>query len=226
MQKTQRPDGAVVGSSKRLASRFYRLKMGHARIGQYLHWAGVRSTAQCWWCQYPTQTREHLLKVCSKWKEPRHRGMRVVPLQDADAGTLVQEPSALEETTNKRFCGRRCGGIWEEGRTVSRSETCSRMNGAPVRFWTSCVPQRWGAGSHAINESSSPSSSTPRLGITNKPTSGPSWPLTRATPTEWNSPGVRYRVRYGRNPLPSDLSSTWSARSPRPSGRRRRRGWV
>jgi len=64
MPKTQRPDGTVSGSPKRLASRFYQLKTGRARIGQYLHWAKVRPTAQRWWCQGPTLTREHLFKVC------------------------------------------------------------------------------------------------------------------------------------------------------------------
>jgi len=47
MPKTQRPDGTFASGSKRLASRFYQLKTGHARIGQYLHWAKVRPTAQC-----------------------------------------------------------------------------------------------------------------------------------------------------------------------------------
>jgi len=51
MPKRQKPDGTVANSSKRLASRFYQLKTGHARTGQYLHWAKVRPDAQCWWCK-------------------------------------------------------------------------------------------------------------------------------------------------------------------------------
>ena len=31
-------------------------------------WAKARTTAQCWWCQGPTQTRDHLFKVCPEWK--------------------------------------------------------------------------------------------------------------------------------------------------------------
>jgi hypothetical protein len=58
----------VAGSTKRLASRFYQLKTGHCRTGQYLHWAKVRPTAQCWWCRCLTQTRDHLLKGCPRWK--------------------------------------------------------------------------------------------------------------------------------------------------------------
>ena len=68
MPKSQRPDDAVAGSAKRLASRYYQLKTGHARTGQYLHRAKVRPDAQCWWCRCPSQTREHLFKVCPEWK--------------------------------------------------------------------------------------------------------------------------------------------------------------
>jgi len=42
MPKSQKPDGAVAGSTKRLVSRYYQLKTGHARTEQYLHWAKVR----------------------------------------------------------------------------------------------------------------------------------------------------------------------------------------
>jgi len=68
MPKRQKPDGAVAGSTKRLASRYYQLKTGHARTGQCLHWAKVRPDAQGWWCKCPSQTRDHLFKVCPEWK--------------------------------------------------------------------------------------------------------------------------------------------------------------
>jgi len=71
MPMSQKPDGAVAGSTRRLASRFYQLEIGHARTGQYLHWAKIRPTAQCWWCQCPSQTRDHLFKVCPEWKMPQ-----------------------------------------------------------------------------------------------------------------------------------------------------------
>ena len=77
MPRIQKPDGTVAGSAKRLAARFYQLKTGHARTGEYLHWTKARPTAQCWWCPHPKQTREHLLKGCprrrkqqkARWKE-------------------------------------------------------------------------------------------------------------------------------------------------------------
>jgi len=68
MPESQRPDSVVAGSTKGLASRFYQLKTGHCRTGQYLHWTKARPTAQCWWCRCPTQTRDHLLKGCPRWK--------------------------------------------------------------------------------------------------------------------------------------------------------------
>jgi len=69
MLRSQRPDGTVAGSTKRLASRFYQLKTEHARTGKYLHWTKARWTAQCWWCPHPKQTREHLLKGCPRWRK-------------------------------------------------------------------------------------------------------------------------------------------------------------
>jgi len=50
MPKSQKPDGAVAGSTKTIASRFYQIKSGHCQTGQYLN----RATPQCWWCRYPT----------------------------------------------------------------------------------------------------------------------------------------------------------------------------
>ena len=35
MPVSQKPDGAVASSSKRLASRFYQIKTGHCLTGQY-----------------------------------------------------------------------------------------------------------------------------------------------------------------------------------------------
>jgi len=68
MPKSQRPDGTVAGSTKRLASQFYQTKMGYYLSGQYLYWTKNRPTPQCWWCQYQIQTWEHLFKVCPEWK--------------------------------------------------------------------------------------------------------------------------------------------------------------
>jgi ribonuclease HI len=68
MPARQKPDGAVAGSSKRLASRFYQLKTGHCLTGQHLHRTKSRPTPQCWWCASETQTRDHLFKECVEWR--------------------------------------------------------------------------------------------------------------------------------------------------------------
>ena len=57
-------------ANKRLAARFYQLKTGHCLTGQYLAWTTRHPDASCWWCQYSTQTREHLFKNCPQWKSP------------------------------------------------------------------------------------------------------------------------------------------------------------
>jgi len=65
----QKPDPTVARANKRLASRFYQLKMGHCLAGQYLAWTARRPDASCWWCpQYKIQTREHVFKNCPQWK--------------------------------------------------------------------------------------------------------------------------------------------------------------
>ena len=47
MPASQKPDGTVAGSTKRLASRFYQVKTGHCLTGQYLHWTKSRPTPEC-----------------------------------------------------------------------------------------------------------------------------------------------------------------------------------
>jgi hypothetical protein len=57
-------------SVKSLATRFYRLKSGHAPTGVYLKRFGHREDDKCWWCGGTTaQTWEHLFRHCSRWKE-------------------------------------------------------------------------------------------------------------------------------------------------------------
>ena len=61
--ESQRPEGTVAGSCKRLSSCFYQLQTGHCNTGQYLNWTKNRSTPQWWWCWNTIQTREYLFKV-------------------------------------------------------------------------------------------------------------------------------------------------------------------
>jgi hypothetical protein len=62
-----------MNSVKSLAARFYRLKSGHAPVGTYLKRFGHRDDDKCWWCggggRTAAQTREHLFRHCSRWKD-------------------------------------------------------------------------------------------------------------------------------------------------------------
>ena len=54
-----------------LAPSFYRVKTGHAPTGVYLKRFGNRDDDKCWWCggtATQTQTREHLFRHCSRWR--------------------------------------------------------------------------------------------------------------------------------------------------------------
>jgi hypothetical protein len=67
-----------------LASRFYQLRMNKVPTGSYLMRIGKAANDKCWWCcpgseSGPSQTREHLFKDCSRWKEQQviiWRGIR------------------------------------------------------------------------------------------------------------------------------------------------------
>ena len=58
---------------KPLAARFYRLKSGHVPVGTYLKRFGHRDDDRCWGCggggRTVAQTREHLFRHCSRWKD-------------------------------------------------------------------------------------------------------------------------------------------------------------
>jgi ribonuclease HI len=58
-----------MASAKSLATRCYQLKCGHAPIGAYLKRFGHRENYKCWRCGGTvTETQEHLLRHCSRWK--------------------------------------------------------------------------------------------------------------------------------------------------------------
>jgi len=66
---TKRP--VPMTSVKSLATRFYRLKCGHAPTGVDLKRFGHGEDDQCWCCGgggRPAQTQEHLFRHCSRWR--------------------------------------------------------------------------------------------------------------------------------------------------------------
>ena len=55
---------------KAIASQFFQMALGHAMIAPFLKEKfGWVELDLCWWCTKSRQTREHLLKECSTWKE-------------------------------------------------------------------------------------------------------------------------------------------------------------
>jgi len=69
---TKRP--IPMTSVKLLATRFYRLKSGHAPTGVYLKWFGHRDDDKCWWCGGTvSQTQEHLFHHCSRWRDHQRK---------------------------------------------------------------------------------------------------------------------------------------------------------
>jgi len=61
-------NSAVMRSKQTIAARFYQLKSGHALIAKYLLRIGKRRYMKCWWCGHEYQTRDHLFKLCKRWK--------------------------------------------------------------------------------------------------------------------------------------------------------------
>ena len=58
---------------KRLTSRFFQLKIGHAITAVYLKRINKLEFSKCWWCSNRNQTIEHLLFECSKWRKERKK---------------------------------------------------------------------------------------------------------------------------------------------------------
>jgi hypothetical protein len=81
--RKNRPDPVPAKASKGIASRYYQLKTGHALTGVYLKWIGSRKDDTCWWCQRSgiTQTREHLFKTCTAWRQQQKMLWKEVRLQ-------------------------------------------------------------------------------------------------------------------------------------------------
>jgi hypothetical protein len=68
---TKRP--IPMTSVKSLAARFYQLKSGHTPTGVYLKRFGHREDEKCWWCKGTVaQTREHLFRHCSWWRDQQN----------------------------------------------------------------------------------------------------------------------------------------------------------
>ena len=58
-------------ASKKYASRFFQLKVGHGAVGVFLERIGAVETAECWWCGQAEQSVVHLYAKCRKWRKER-----------------------------------------------------------------------------------------------------------------------------------------------------------
>ena len=96
-------DRAAGKAPKRLASRYYQLKTGHAPIGSYLHKIGARDSPECRACGALEETAAHVLFECRRRSKPRKALYRElvdagVPLptaaEDAPEARLFSEPKA------------------------------------------------------------------------------------------------------------------------------------
>jgi len=88
---------------KRLASRYYQLKMGHASIGTYLYRINTRDSPECRACGDIRETVQHILFECRGRRGPRralYKGLEEakVPLptaaEEAPEARLFSEPKA------------------------------------------------------------------------------------------------------------------------------------
>jgi hypothetical protein len=69
---TKRPDEKATQVPKRLATRYYQLKIGHAIIATHLKRINAINDDRCWWCNTDKrQTVRHLFKECRKWRSER-----------------------------------------------------------------------------------------------------------------------------------------------------------
>jgi ribonuclease HI len=92
-------DPIAAAAPKRIASRYYQLKVGHAAIGAYLQKIQARDSGACQWCQAPSETVYHLLFECREWRRQREA------LYKALKRAKVALPTAAEEYPEGRILG-------------------------------------------------------------------------------------------------------------------------
>jgi hypothetical protein len=92
-------DPTVAAAPKRIASRYYQLKVGHAAIGAYLKKVQAQESGTCRGCHAPSETVYHLLFECREWR--RQRGALYTALEKAK----VALPTAAEDHPEGRILG-------------------------------------------------------------------------------------------------------------------------
>jgi hypothetical protein len=90
-------DRTAAKAPKRLASRYYQLKVGHAPIGAYLHQIKTRDSPECRACGALRETVSHILFECRGRREARRELYKGL----VDAG--VPLPTAAEDDPEARL---------------------------------------------------------------------------------------------------------------------------
>jgi ribonuclease HI len=84
-------DPALAAAPKRIASRYYQLKMGHAAVGAYLQKVQARESGACRGCQAPSETVHHLLFECREWRRQRGTLFRALVKAKVALPTIAED---------------------------------------------------------------------------------------------------------------------------------------
>ncbi|TGZ78694.1 RnaseH-domain-containing protein [Ascodesmis nigricans] len=68
LRKSTKVDPTAAKARKKVALQYYRFAADRAVTAVYLKSIGKRDSDECWWCDGPRQTRDHLFKECRTWR--------------------------------------------------------------------------------------------------------------------------------------------------------------
>ena len=111
--RTKEGISLILGNtSKKYASRYYRLKVVHGAVGTFLTRIGIIETPEGWWCGAAEQTVEHLYSRCLKWRKQRRKLVRELgkegirwqrQVERRWLANLLGEEKAVAGTNTKNF---------------------------------------------------------------------------------------------------------------------------
>jgi hypothetical protein len=95
----------VAAAPKKVASRYYQLKVGHAAVGTYLRRIGAQETDVCRWCAAPKESVYHLLFECRQWWS-----QRTITYRTFEKDKVLKPMPREEEPEARIFENRRASG--------------------------------------------------------------------------------------------------------------------
>lgn len=117
---------------KAIAARFFQLASGHAMTAPFLkekfRWI---DSDTCWWCSGGRQTREHLIKECSAWKE------EIIKLWK-EVGEATTEQDSWRKKS--RYKGRKGFGVWIGTKGNQRSRGPGNTSVGTLLADERCIP--------------------------------------------------------------------------------------